>query len=66
MNINENSTKIILGIIGLIVAIVGVTWFSVKKNSHNKTTINQNNNSVSNGDIVAGNKTTKRESKNNK
>lgn len=56
MNLDDNTTKILIAIIG--VAAVGGTIIGIriskKKNSNN--TINQNNNNVTNGDIVAGDK----------
>lgn len=56
MNLDENTTKIIIAIIGIVAVggtIIGVK-ISKKKNSNN--TINQNNNTVTGGDIVGGNK----------
>lgn len=61
MNFDDNTTKIILGILGLLAAaaLISVTVKIVRKrNSDNKTTINQNKNTVTNGDIVGGDKTT--------
>ena len=59
MNFDPTTLKIIGAII---VALIGAGSFlafkiSKKKNSDNKTNITQNNNAVTNGDIVGGNKT---------
>ncbi len=52
--------KIIAGIIALIAAGSLITYKVIKKkNSDNKSTINQNNNAVTNGDIIGGNKSVK-------
>ena len=52
--------KIIAGIIALIAAGSFITYKIIKKkNSDNKTSINQNRNTVTNGDIVGGNKSVK-------
>jgi len=61
MNLDDNTTKIILGVLALLAAaaLISITIKIVrKKNSDNKTTINQNKNTVTNGDIVGGDKTT--------
>jgi len=54
----ENWIKIIVAVAALIAAGAFISIKFSKKNSDNKT-INQNNNKVSNGDIVGGNKTIK-------
>jgi len=58
MGLDNDTIKIIEIIAGVLVAGALVT-ITIKKsqNSNNRKTINQNRNTVTNGDIVGGNKT---------
>jgi hypothetical protein len=54
----DNWIKLIVAVAAVIAAGAFITFRISKKNSNNKT-INQNNNKVTGGDIVGGDKTTK-------
>jgi hypothetical protein len=58
MNVSEHVTELIIGAIVAIFGTATLIKYSVSKskNSNNSTTVNQNNNKVTNGDIVGGDK----------
>lgn len=56
MNIDNNTTQIIIAIIGIVAVGGTIVAVKIRKSKRNNNTVTQNNNTVTNGDIVGGDK----------